>query len=419
MSLRKNTLWNISGSGLPLIAAVVFIPYCLKQLGSEAFGILTLVWALIGYFSLFDFGVGRALTFEIGKLKSKDAQVEVSSLMRAGLFLTLLSGFLGALVMWCLAPYLAEDWLNISPPFQDEAKEAFKLASIGIVFATLSSGLRGVQEGLEQFRASNLNRIVMGLCTFSLPALAIAIHGSALGLIVIYLVAARCMVLMLNAYQLRDYWLANDGAFRQRVKSLVGFGSWVTLSGIISPLMVYGDRFFVSAAVGANLLPLYAIPQEGLQRLLLIPGSFCGALLPRLSGLDPTEKKILFLKSYRHLAWSMLAVCSVGALLAYPTLSLWLSAGFASDAINLVLVLLVGIWINSVALVPYTFLHASGKARLTAIFHLSELVIYVVSLIFLVHVFGLMGAALAWVLRVAIDWWLLHKTVMKALGQIV
>jgi O-antigen/teichoic acid export membrane protein len=35
----------------------------------EAFGVLTLIWALIGYFSLFDMGVGRALTYELSKLR--------------------------------------------------------------------------------------------------------------------------------------------------------------------------------------------------------------------------------------------------------------------------------------------------------------------------------------------------------------
>jgi O-antigen/teichoic acid export membrane protein len=415
MSLRRNTLWNISGSGLPLVAAVAFIPYCLKQLGSEAFGILTLVWALIGYFSLFDFGVGRALTFEIAKLKSKDAQIEVSSLMRAGLFLTLLSGFLGALVMWCLAPYLAENWLNISTSFQDDAKQAFQLASLGIVFATLSSGLRGVQEGLEQFRASNVNRIVMGVCTFSFPALAILIHGPELGLIVIYLVAARLGVLILNLFQLKKFLVGQAGLTGQKFKSLLAFGSWVTVSGVVGPLMVYGDRFFVSAAVGANFLPLYAIPQEGLQRLLMIPGAFCSALLPRLSALDPDAKKNLFLKSYKRLALGMFGVCFLAAVLAHPVLSIWLSPDFASEAIHLVIILIIGIWINSVSMVPYTFLHAMGNARLTAMFHLLELLIYVVGLFYLVHALGLVGAAVAWVMRVAIDWILLHRSVMNTL----
>ena len=418
MSLRKNTLWNLAGSGLPVLAAIAFIPYCLNQLGSEAFGILTLIWALIGYFSLFDFGVGRALTYEIGRLDPAKATPEIALVMRAGLLLTLLTGLLGGVVMWFLAPYLAGSWLNISPAFQDDAQQAFEVVALGMVVTTMASGLRGAQEGLEQFHLSSINKMLLGFCTFSLPALAIYLQGPSLTLIVLYLVVARCVILALNAIQLRGYLcLSRGGSVVSKFRSLYSFGAWVTVSGVIGPLMVYGDRFFVSAAVGANLLPLYAIPQEGLQRLLLIPGSFCGALLPRLSGLDADDRKRLFLASYRRLALAMLCVCGVAALLAYPVLSVWLSPDFASEAIPLVLILVVGIWINSVAMVPFTFLHATGNARLTAIFHLLELGAYILSLFYLVQVFGLIGAALAWVLRVALDWVLLHWAVMAEVRE--
>jgi O-antigen/teichoic acid export membrane protein len=63
MSLRNNTLWNLAGSGLPLIAAAALIPFMLQRLGNEAFGVLTLIWALIGYFSLLTWvWGGRSLT---------------------------------------------------------------------------------------------------------------------------------------------------------------------------------------------------------------------------------------------------------------------------------------------------------------------------------------------------------------------
>jgi O-antigen/teichoic acid export membrane protein len=70
MSLRPNTLWNLAGSGLALIAAAALIPFMLQRLGNEAFGVLTLIWALIGYFSLFDMGVGRAIADELSKLRA-------------------------------------------------------------------------------------------------------------------------------------------------------------------------------------------------------------------------------------------------------------------------------------------------------------------------------------------------------------
>ena len=100
MSLRKNTLWNLFGSSLPLITAVLCIPYCLNNLGGEAFGVLTLIWALVGYFSLFDLGAGRALTYEISRLQNDALKAKVPSVLRAGLLLTILAGLAGTSIEW-------------------------------------------------------------------------------------------------------------------------------------------------------------------------------------------------------------------------------------------------------------------------------------------------------------------------------
>src|SRR3546814_17386387 len=79
MSLKKNTGWNLAGSGVPLLVGLFSVPYLVKNLGVEAFGILTLIWALIGYFSLFDFGLGRALTQQIAKRLNTSAVTQVRS----------------------------------------------------------------------------------------------------------------------------------------------------------------------------------------------------------------------------------------------------------------------------------------------------------------------------------------------------
>ena len=178
MSLRKNTLWNLAGSGLPLLAAVALIPFTLFRLGNEAFGVLTLIWALIGYFSLFDMGVGRALTYELSKLRANNNMTEISLTLKAGLLLTLAAGILGAVLMLILAGYLATHWLKISPALQQDAMLSFQIAAIGVIPTTITSGLRGALEGLGRFPASNLNKMVLGLCMFILPAISITLHGN-------------------------------------------------------------------------------------------------------------------------------------------------------------------------------------------------------------------------------------------------
>src|SRR5712692_6689840 len=60
--LARNTIWNLFGQLFPMVVAVVAIPPLVRGLGVARFGLLSLAWILIGYFSLFDLSMGRALT---------------------------------------------------------------------------------------------------------------------------------------------------------------------------------------------------------------------------------------------------------------------------------------------------------------------------------------------------------------------
>jgi O-antigen/teichoic acid export membrane protein len=418
MSLKRNALWNLAGTAIPMAVGLALIPFTLNRLGSEAFGVLTLVWGLIGYFSVFDLGVGRALTVQLSQLTAKGETVDAGALVRSGMLLTLAAGLLGAALVWLLTPGLASQWLKISPDLQDDARLAFLIAAVGVLPTTLASGLRGALEGMNRFAASNLSRILLGVWMFALPAWSVYFHGPSLETIALYLVLGRSLVVLGMAAQLRGLLFAPGGAVaKQHFQALWTYGVWVTVTGIVGPLMVYGDRFFVSAAVGAEQLPMYAIPQDVLLRLLLIPMALTGALLPRLAAMGVGETAIAYRQTYRRVGVTMLAICVLCAALAHPALSLWISADFATVALPVVLVLCVGVWVNSLASVPYTLLHAKGNPRLTALFHIAELVLYLLALWLLSSRFGLVGAALAWVARVALDWLLLHMAVRRLYGM--
>jgi O-antigen/teichoic acid export membrane protein len=410
MSFRKNTLWNLAGSGLPLFAGIACIPYLLASLGAAAFGVLTLIWALIGYFSLFDMGMGRALTYELSSLPADQRAVsQVAPTLQAGVLLTACAGVSGALILFTLAPVLTSSWLKIPPLLQGDAKLAFQVAAIGIVPTTITSGLRGALEGVNEFAASNIAKLLLGISMFSLPTAALAVHGDSLSAMAMYLVAMRAVVLIALAWRLRKYFTSLPNAdLLFHSKKLFSYGGWITVSSVVGPMMVYGDRFFVGAAIGAEQLPLYAIPQEGLQRLLIIPAAITGALLPVFASMSPDGLLTSYKVYLRKVALLMLAICLSVGLALYPLLAIWLSPTFASQALSVSLILTFGVWINSIALVPYTVLHALRRPKLTAMFHIGELVAYAIALYYLVGSFGLLGAAFAWVGRIVIDLFLLH-----------
>lgn len=431
MSLKRNTIWNLIGSGSPLLAAAVCIPYTLNELGAAGFGVLTLIWALIGYFNFFDFGAGRALTYEISRLQHsvQDASMDtrrsaIHPILKAGLVLTAVTGILGFLLIGGLAHELAYNWLKITPEWQHDTYLALLITALGVLPATLTSGMRGAMEGLGQFKESNINKIFIGFCMFILPALSIYWHGASLWKITLYLVTARLVTVAYGVFQLKHYLLINTSnntvrpatPLKAQIVQLMSYGFWVTVTGIVSPLMVYGDRFFVSALVGVEQLSAYAIPQEGLMRVLMIPIAICGALMPVFATINSRhELGLSYQDNLKRVAKIMAALCILSLLLAYPGFSLWISVEFAQKAFPITVVLIFGTFINGIAVVPYTLLHATGNTKTTALFHVFELFFYMGILYFFTRQFGLIGAAMAWVCRVTIDWLLLHAAAKRLL----
>ena len=59
----KNASLNFGAKVLPLVVMGITIPYVIEGLGAARYGIFTLIWAVIGYFSVIDLGLGKAPRF--------------------------------------------------------------------------------------------------------------------------------------------------------------------------------------------------------------------------------------------------------------------------------------------------------------------------------------------------------------------
>lgn len=409
MSLKRNTIWNLAGTGLPLLLGAVTIPYLLKNIGVEAFGILTLVWALIGYFSLFDFGLGRALTQQVSAARGNQQHSHLPTLIKTGLWFTAVTGIVGGVLLAALAQPLALHWLKISIVLQPSTVQALLVASIGIPLTTVTTGFRGVLEGFEDFKSVNLLRICLGSANFALPALSIMFVGTSLVWMVGSLIIARLIVLAAHAWlvhlKMPAGWMFAKFS-KQDMRALLSFGVWMTISNIISPLMVTADRFVISGVLGATMVAYYTVPFEFLIRVLVVPGALTAALFPRLALVlttDIPEAERLYKNSLKIITVILVPTCLAIALGSKWGMTLWLGANFAENSWKIVVVMAIGLIFNGIAHVPFAAIQAKGSAHKTAKLHIFELVFYIPLLFVCLKYAGLMGAALAWTFRVAVD----------------
>jgi O-antigen/teichoic acid export membrane protein len=422
--LKRNTMWNLVGTCSPILLAALTIPYLIRQVGLEAFGILTLIWAIIGYFSLFDFGLGRALTQQVATKRASGLDEQLPSLVKTGLLLTLVTGMVGGALLAGTANQLGYKWLNVSVSLKEMTFHSLLIASLGIPLTTLTSGLRGVLEAHEDFKAVNLLRMLLGIGNFGLPVLSVMVFGPSLTMMVVSLVVARLVTFsghMVLVHKITSNYFQAKLYGKKDIIDLLSFGGWMTVSNIISPLLVISDRFIISSMLGAGLVAYYTVPFEVLFRVLIIPMALTAALFPRLTSLFSTDlhaAKFLYRKSMKTVAIVMFPLCLFIAVGSYWGLKFWLGQDFAHYSWHIASILAVGVLFNGVAQIPVAALHATGRVRVTALIHLSELILYIPLLIVFLKYFGLLGAAMIWVIRVGYDLIILFIVTKKSMAQL-
>lgn len=414
-SVKSHTIWNMAGAGLPLLVGLIAIPILIDHIGVEAFGLLSIIWTLIGYFSLFDFGLGRALTQQISGMRHLNDKRQLFQFSFSGLAATLLLGIAGGSLLYFGANVLVYRFLNLSAGLQDDAYQALILAALAIPMVTLTSAFRGILEGFEDFRTSNLLRLLLGLLNFLVPVAVVLYWRADIVSVVWGLVAGRLLVMLLHILAMRLHLSYVSGALflkRSHLHKLFSFGFWMTLSNLIGPLMVVADRFIISSLIGVSVVAYYTVPMDFAVRLLIIPAAIASALFPRLAflhaGTSSDKGKALFGKSLKTTALIMGPVCLMLAAASYPGLKLWLGDDFASQSWPVLSVLAVGVFFNSLAHIPFAALQAVGRVRTTSLIHLGESLVYFPILLLLLHTHGIIGAAVAWSLRTLLDFITLH-----------
>ena len=423
MSIRRNTLWNLLGTGAPLILGAATIPYLIGRVGIELVGLLTLIWALIGYFSLFDLGLSRALTQQLAATRTSGRLQDLPSLMKTGVCLTAATGALGGCILAMLALPLSQHWLGISAQLQKDALYSLLIAAVGIPMTTITNGLRGALEAYDEFKIVNLQRLVLGMANFALPALSAFLFGASLSMMVLTLVAGRLVLLATHLHYTSKLipfkWMTGEMK-TDSGRRLYSFGLWMTVSNIVSPLIVYIDRFFISALLGASVVAYYAIPLELIVRVLIIPGALTAALFPHLASLfseNTDEAMRLYHKCLRIIGLIMFPLVVLIIAGSQWGLTLWLGSEFSESASPVLVVLSIGLFFNAIAQVPFAAIQAIGNSRVTAIVHLVELSIYIPLLYFSLIAFGLVGAAVVCSSRYAIDAIILVISLKKIVGN--
>jgi O-antigen/teichoic acid export membrane protein len=390
---------NLMGMLVPSLIAIPLLALVAQNLSKEGFGFFLIAFTITSFSGIFDFGLSKSMTRHLAKSENRESdRVILGSTFRVGIILySILTGFI------YYNPEIIVKALNVGQENIIEYIQAVKILAISILFNLLTIHLSGYFEGKIKFLQYNLIKIVGGVLIIGIPVLLSQISGSIedaiLGILISRII--NFIITLAYLYKLIGYQWVNKWQWK-KLKQMVREDYGMTGVNIIAPFIVSMDRLIVSNIVGIGNSVYYTAPADFVSRLGMFPAAVARTIFPLLNRIN--ENKINLVNAGKSL------IFLINILIAFPIfvfaseiLNLWLGPIFAIESKFILQVLIVGLVFNNLSQLPVTNLMASGRATYLFWVYIVEMPIYFYSLYYSISNFGLLGGAITWALRNALD----------------
>ena len=391
-----------------MCVGVLTIPQIIRGLGTNGYGILSIAFLVLGYFTIFDLGLSRATVKFVAENMSLDKIHKVPELVWTSLFLLTAMGCIGAGIAAALVPYAVTHWLKMAPSFFNEARTALFILCGSMPVILANNCLRGVLEAAQRFDLVNLVKVPASILFYLLAALVIPLGVHVPGIIALMVLVRIISTGVYLGFCFRVFpGLREHVCFsRNALRPLATFGGWVMITNAAGPVGAYVERFMIASVLSVGMLTYYSVPTDVVSKIVIFPMSLVPSLFPYFSyhgNMKTSEVSDVTARAIKYLLLVMTPIAAVFIFFAGDILRIWLGPQFAAESTLILRIVTLVFFVNAFAMIPYTSVQALGRPDLKAILDLIVLPIYVMASWWLMKRFGIDGAAFGRLLVTVVD----------------
>lgn len=420
--LARNTFLNLIGRIVPLLVAVLATPFVIHHLGPDRYGLYSLALVVVGYFALFNLGIGPATTKYVAELLGKGEANGLPELVWTSVASQTCLGLVGGILLAAASPFLVEHVLKIPVDLQPQAHLIFLIMAAALPIDFASGSFSGVLGASQRFDLLNVISVPSGVLNYLAPVVALMLS---LGLptIVFSLVLVRAvssLIMLVFAIRLHPALRRIRFDFGL-VRSLLGFGGWVAAAGALGPLLLYTDRFVIGTVVSIAAVGYYSVAFNTLYRLQFIPTALTTSLMPAFSSLqgagDLSKTTALFVRGHKYIFIVITPLIFAAIVFAKEIFTLWIGGKFAQQVTLPFQILAVGMLIGLMAPISGALIQGRGRPDLLFWIYLVEVPANTVFTFFLASRWNIEGAALSYSIRTIIETCVLIFITVRTFGM--
>ena len=384
----RNVIFNFASLVIGNISGLFLVIIIARILKPEYFGIYSLTIAIANVLiAITNLGIDGAV-IRYTAYFSKDI-LRVRSHLRYFLKIKVFLGFSVSTILFFVSDKLA----NV---FGDERLAlTFAVASLIVVFASLTNVLNSFFMGLQKFRYTFFRQIVYEISRWILIlplSIVFLAVGAILGTALAYLVAFLFLVIVLLKFY-QEYFVGGVENISEGVKSFMGFMTIASISGII---YAYVDSIMIGYLLTPTDVGYYRAAYSIVFAIVGLIASLRRVLLPTFTQLSINDINISLERLVRY-----------SSIIAFP--SAFLISYFSRDIVELIygtdyLNAYYALTFLSFAIIPgafnylVTIFNAKERADISAFIVTSSIILNVVLNYFLIIRMGIAGAAIATVI---------------------
>ncbi len=403
----KGSMWTLGGSVLPLAVSFISTPFIIRFLGAESYGVLLLVGLIPTYFSFADFGMGIASTkFASEAFGQGDREKEARVVWTAAVIALVASSIVAIPVF--VFSYQIVASLNVPEHLLTQASIALRIAAAAFVLGILGSVVNSPMLARLRMDLNTITAAVPKILLAAVTPFILFFGGGIVGAVswaFIVGVATLAVVVYFSGRLLPEMF--RTGLSRDMFRPLLKFGGGWVVAMIAAMLLVNLEKLFLTKMVSVKALAFYSVAFTFANMATMFSQAMIQSLIPAFSQLLAPEKRrefdTLFARGIRlNVLWLLPAIMMM-FVMARPFFTIWAGEEFGVNSTLPFYVLLIGLFFNLQATIPYIAIMAVGRTDVFARLYWIELLVYAFGAFLLINSWGIVGAALAWTLRVFFD----------------
>lgn len=419
--IMRGSLWSMGGQIAPLLASAIATPFVIRLLGTELYGVLSLINVLMGYLSFADIGMGLASTkFGVEAYKKNDLKKE-NAIIWTSLLINSFPIFLLTTLLALSAKPLVENFFNIPNSLHHTTIVALHLALLGFVARAIAGVINTPQLIRLRLDLFNIITIACNVLQIVLVPFVLLLGSGLVGAIGAISIMNLIMAIALGLTSKKLLpSLFTPNVDLSLIKPLLSYGVSIFVSILLTNVFLHTEKIILVQFASVTALAYYSVAFTLARMLIFIPLAFNQSVFPaftRLQGMiDKKPLHLLYTKSCRGLLLSLLPVTVMICMLAQHFIPFWAGEEYRENSLICLYILAVGCFFEGMLYIPVSLLRSVGKPHLITGIQTIELLPYLWLSATLSSSSGAVGAAVAWSLRSMLECCLYFTFATKIVG---